>query len=292
MPDYSSSTLGVTGAAGHLGRAVIANLLARGAKRVVAITRDPAKLRDLPSPVEVRAGDFNHPASLLSAFSGIDRLLIVSTDDFNDRAGQHVRAIDAAEESGVTQVAYTSIASPYPDPPSIASDSHFWTEARLVSSAMTWSILRNNLYADYLLPTAQHAIATGQHFHAAAKGRRAYVTRDDCAAAAAGALLTADGRRIFDVSGPQALSGDDLASLFASLSGRSVSAQDVPADALIAGLKQSGVPDAMAALLARFDTDAAKGYLGIVTDAVAELTGRPPESVASFLGRNQTALAA
>lgn len=292
MSDFSSSTLGVTGAAGHLGRAVIANLLARGAKRVVAITRDPAKLRDLPSPVEVRAGDFNDPASLLGAFAGIDRLLIVSTDDFSDRAGQHVRAIDAAEKAGVKHLAYTSIASPYPDPSSIASDSHFWTEARLIASPLTWSILRNNLYADYLLPTAQHAIATGQHFHAAGNGRRAYVTREDCAAAAAGALLTAEGRRIFDVSGPEALSGDDLAALFASLAGRPVSAQNVPSDALIAGLKQGGLPEAMAGLLTRFDTDAAKGYLGVVTNAVAELTGRPPESVASFLGRNQTALAA
>lgn len=292
MSDFSSSTLGVTGAAGHLGRAVTANLLARGAKHVVAVTRDPAKLADLSTRVDVRAGDFNDPASLLNAFSGIDRLLVISTDDFTDRAGQHRRAIDAAEKAGVKHLAYTSITSPYPDPPSIASDSHFWTEARLIASPLTWSILRNNLYADYLLPAAQHAIATGQHVHAAGSGRRAYVTHDDCAAAAAGALLTAEGRRIYDVSGPEALSGDDLASLFANLSGRPVAAQNVPADALIAGLKQGGVPDAMAALLARFDTDAGKGYLGIVTDAVAELAGRPPESVASFLARSQTALAA
>jgi NAD(P)H dehydrogenase (quinone) len=292
MSDYSNSTLGVTGASGHLGRAVIANLLARGATHVVAITRDPAKLNDLAARVEVRAADFNDPASLSSAFAGIDRLLVISSDDFNDRAGQHRRAVDAAEASGVKHIAYTSIASPYPDPSSMVFDSHFWTEARLSQSGMTWSILRNNLYADYLLPTAQHAIASGQLFHAAQSGRRAYVTRDDCAAAAAGALLTADGRRVFDVTGPEALSSEDLAALFASLAGRPVVAQNLPADALTAGLKQGGVPEAMAGLLTRFDTDAAKGYLGIVTNAVEELTGRPPESVASFLARNQTALAA
>jgi NAD(P)H dehydrogenase (quinone) len=292
MSDFSNSTLGVTGAAGNLGRAVIANLLARGAKRVVAITRDPAKLSELASGIEVRQANFNDAASLSTAFAGIDRLLIVSTDDFNDRAGQQRRAIEAAEKTGVKHVAYTSIASPYTDPSSIAAHSHFWTEARLISSEMTWSILRNNLYADYLLPTAQHAIATGQLFHAAESGRRAYVTRADCAAAAAGALLTAEGRRIFDITGPQALSSDDLAAVFSELSGRPIVAQNIPGDALIAGFKQGGVPEAMAGLLARFDTDAAKGYLGIVTGAVVELTGQAPESVASFLARNQTALAA
>jgi NAD(P)H dehydrogenase (quinone) len=71
-----------------------------------------------------------------------------------------------------------------------------------------------------------------------------------------------------------------------------VAAQNIPGEALIAGLKQGGVPESMATLLARFDIDAAKGYLGIVTNAVEELTGRPAESVASFLARNQTALAA
>jgi NAD(P)H dehydrogenase (quinone) len=292
MSDFSASTLGVTGASGHLGRAVITNLLARGAKHVVAITRDPSKLSDLASRVEVRAADFRDPASLTGAFAGIDRLLIVSTDDFDDRAGQHIRAIDAAEKSGVGHVVYTSVTSLYPDPTSFVSDSHFWTEARLIRSGMTWSILRNNLYADYLLPAAQQAIATGQLFHASQSGRRAYVTRDDCAAAAAGALLSADGRRIFDISGPEALSSDDLAALFASLAGRPVTAQHLPADALIAGMRQAGVPDVMANVLTRFDTDAAQGYLGIVTNAVEQLTGRPPESVAAFLARNQTALAA
>ena len=292
MPNFADSTLAVTGASGHLGRAVIANLLARGAKHIVAITRDPAKLTDLPPGIEVRAADFNDPASLPAAFAGVDRLLVISTDQFDYRAGQQIAAIDAAENAGVKHIAYTSIASPYPDPLSLAADSHFWTEARLMASPMTWSILRNNLYADYLLPTAQHAIGSGQLFHAAQSGRRAYVTRDDCAAAAAGALLTAEGRRVFDISGPEALSGDDLASLFTELSGRPVSAQSVPVEGLLAGLKQGGVPDAMAGLLARFDTDAAKGYLGIVTGDVEELTGRAPEAVASFLARNETALAA
>jgi NAD(P)H dehydrogenase (quinone) len=292
MSDFSNSTLGVTGASGHLGRAVIANLLARGAKRVVATTRDPAKLGDLASRIEVRAADFNDPASLPKAFDGIERLLIISTDDFNDRAGQQRRVIDAAEAAGVKHIGYTSITSPYPDPPSLASNTHFWTEARLISGGTNWSILRNNLYADYLLPTAQHAIATGHLFHAARSGRRAYVTRDDCAAAAAGALLTTDGRRIFDISGPEALSSDDLAALFAKLSGRPVVAQNLPAEALIASMKKGGVPDVLAGVLTRFDTDAAKGYLGIVTNAVEELTGRPAESVATFLARDQTALAA
>jgi hypothetical protein len=47
----------------------------------------------------------------------------------------------------------------------------------------------------------------------------------------------------------------------------------------------------MAAVLATFETDAAKGLLGIVSNAVEELTGRPPQSVADYLSANKAALA-
>lgn len=292
MSDFSNSILAVTGASGHLGRLVIDDLLARGAKHLVAVTRDPKKLADLGSRVEIRAGDFDDPASLATAFAGVDRLLIVSTDGLETRVAQHRAAIAAAEAAGVKHIVYTGLTSPYPDPAGLVPNSHFWTEARLTASPLTWSILRNNQYSDYLVPGAQHAIATGQLFHAAGAGRRAYVTRADCAAAAAGALLTAEGRRIFDIGGPEALSGDDLAALFARLAGRPITAQSVPAAGLIAGLQQGGVPSEMAAVLARFDVDAGKGYLAILTDHVEELAGRRPESVASFLARNQAALAA
>ena len=69
MSDFSNSILAVTGASGHLGRLVIDDLLARGAKHLVAVTRDPKKLADLGSRVEIRAGDFDDPASLATAFA-------------------------------------------------------------------------------------------------------------------------------------------------------------------------------------------------------------------------------
>jgi len=293
MTKFLNSTLGVTGASGHLGHRVIELLLEAGAKHVVAVTRDPGKLADLAARgVEVRKGSFADPGALVSAFAGIERLLLVSTDDVVGRLSQQVAAVEAAEAAGVGHIAYTSVTSPYPDPEAFVPNSHFWTEARLIGGKADWTLLRNNLYADYQIPAAQHAISSGTLFHATGDGRRAFVTREDCAAAAAGALLRAEGKRIYDVSGPAALSADDLADLFSSLSGRPVRAQNVaPAD-LKAGLAQGGVPDAMASVLAQFDHDAARGYLGIVTGAVEELAGRAPQSVEEFLSSNRVALAA
>ena len=293
MNDFRTAKLAVTGASGHLGRRVVELLLEGGATNVVAITRDAGKLADFAKRgVEVRQASFDNPASQVSGFAGIDRLLIVSTDSLAARTEQQAAAVDAAEAAGVKHIVYTSLTSPYPDPAALIPNSHFWTEVRIASGAADWSILRNNQYTDYLIPGAQHAIATGTLFHAGATGGRAYVTREDCAAAAAGALLKAEGKRIYNIGGPAALSGDDLATLYNQLSGKPITAQNVPAEGLKAGLRQAGVPPEMADALTIFDTDTAKGYLGIVTADVAELSGRPAQSVADFLAANRAALGA
>jgi len=291
MTKFLNATLAVTGASGHLGRRVVELLLEAGATRIVAITRDPSKLADFAARgVDVRKASFDDTASLPAAFAGVERLLLISTDALEIRTTQQGAAIDAAEKAGVKHIAYTGLPSPYPDPTALVPNSHFWTEARLIRSSVDWSFLRNNLYADYQIPAAQHAIESGTMFHATGQGSRAFVTREDCAAAAAGALLSGEGKRIFNISGPEALTADQLAAVFADISGKPVRAQNLPGDALAGGLVKAGVPEGMAGVLVRFDTDAAKGYLGIVTSDVEELTGRPPQSIAAFLAANRPAL--
>ncbi len=292
MTKFSDATIGVTGASGNLARHVIAYLREGGAKRVVAITRKPEKLTDLGAGVDVRAGSFDEPAGLAKAFAGVERLLVISTDALGDRAAQHVAGFDAAVKAGVRHVAYTSIASPYPDTSPAASipNSHFWTEARIFASGLDFSILRNNLYTDFLLPGAHHAVASSTLYHAAGNGRRAFVTREDCAAAAGAALLKAEGKRIYDIDGPDALSGDDLAAILSEISGKPVKAVNVPPQGFAAGLVEAAhMPQSVADMMTRFETDAAKGYLGIVSGAFEELTGRKPRSVADFLKAHKSA---
>lgn len=292
MSDFSNSTIAVTGAAGHLGRAVIGYLQARGAKHIVAVTRDPAKLAGLKG-VEVRRGDFNDPVSLDAAFRGVDRLLIISTDTIGadgGRARQHIAAVDAAERAGVSYIAYTSITSPYPSDTALVANDHFWTEARIMQFKDDWTLLRNNIYLDMI--DVQRAAGSGQIIHAAGDGRKAQVTRDDCAAAAAGALLTASGRTVENVSGPELLSQEDIADAIARATGKPVAAVAISAGALIAGMIQHGLPENLARAFAAFDSDAARGFYGIVDDAVERLAGRKPQSLQALLDGRKAAQAA
>ncbi|HMH57749.1 MAG TPA: NAD(P)H-binding protein, partial [Galbitalea sp.] len=90
-----------SGASGHLGRAVVSELLQRpNGHQVVAITRTP---ETVSGPAQGRFGDYNRPESLAKAYAGLDRLLIITTIDPEPgkRGAQNVAAINAAVKAGV-----------------------------------------------------------------------------------------------------------------------------------------------------------------------------------------------
>ena len=293
----SNRTLLVTGASGHLGRRVAELLLGEGLRdRVVAMSRSVDRLGGLEAlGAETRSGDFDDPASLDRAFRGVDRLLIVSTDAVGQpgrRGEQHKVAIAAAARAGVRHVVYTSLTNPTPDSPlSIARD-HLESEAALAAAPFGFTALRNNLYAEFLVEALVEAAGSGsgsssgpgsgsgEYVTARGEGAIAYVSREDCARAAAAALASFfDGRRTMEVSGPEALTGNDLATLTGELTGRPVRHVSLAPEAWTQRLVEAGVPRANAELYVAYELAAARGLLGTVSDTVLQLTGTPPRSV-------------
>jgi NAD(P)H dehydrogenase (quinone) len=170
---------------------------------------------------------------------------------------------------------------------------HYGTEQALERSSLGYTFLRNNLYADLLPSALGHAVATGKLFRAAANGAVAYVTREDCARVAAATLGSSfEGRRIVEISGPAAVTFDEIARIASELTGKSIEYVPILRPAFEEALRSAGLPPFVASLYASFDEGAAKGELDLVTHSVEELTGKPPESVGSFLARNKAALLA
>ncbi|QXD16661.1 SDR family oxidoreductase [Rhodocaloribacter litoris] len=288
-------TLLVTGASGHLGRRVVERLLERGAGPVIATTRHPEKLADLAARgVDVRPADFDRPETLPPAFDGADRLLLISTDAV-DRPGrrfeQHRNAIDAAVRVGVRHIVYTSLFGVAPGSPITIADDHLRTEQALEAGGVGFTALRNNLYTDLLLMSLPPAVASGKLYAAAGDGGAAYVTREDCARAAAAALASDfEGTRRLEISGPAVVTYHELAALASELSGRPVEYVPVDVEAYVAGAVAAGLPEPVARMMASFDVAMQRGLLGPATDAVRELTGHPPTSVRAFLEAHRAAL--
>ncbi|HEY8577217.1 MAG TPA: NAD(P)H-binding protein [Devosia sp.] len=291
MTQFKDSTLLVTGAGGHLGRQVVEELLARGATKVVAGTRDPAQLADLAAKgVEVRRLDFDDAASLASAFAGIERALIVSTVAAN-RTQQQTNAVAAAKAAGVKYLAYTSAPNARPNSDAGGIADHFWTEQAVAASGLDFTLLRNHIYADMTVLTAGPTLASGQLFDATNGGGRNYVTRADAARTAAGALLSATGKEIVDVTGPAPVTQEEVAALYTKLTGKPVTRIGLSGEQLQGGLQAAGVPPFMATLLVAFDLDAAQGFHAVVTDTVERFSGRRPQTLESFMTANKATLA-
>jgi NAD(P)H dehydrogenase (quinone) len=297
MTEDNRRTLLVTGASGHLGRRVVELLLEANAGHIIAATRTPEKLADLVArDVEVRKADFDDPSSLADAFACVERLLIISTDvlDGTDRRiVQHRNAVNAAERAGVKHVVYTSLTNPEPASPIAIAPDHYATEQALAASSLGWTVLRNNVYTDYQVPSLMRAVSSGQLVAAAGTGGVGYVTREDCARAAAAALAAhSQERKTLDITGPAIVTQADLALIASAITGRPVTYVPVAPDAIIDGMVAAGLPKPVAKAYASFDIGIAQGTLAVASNAVAELTGQAPQSVHDFLATHRDALLA
>lgn len=297
MSVNGKSTLLVTGASGQLGSRVLELLLEAQVEptRIIGVTRTPEKLdRFSQYGITVRHASFDDPDAMVKAFTGADRLLLISTDAVGEpgyRLGQHRRAVKAAEQAGVRHVLYTSIAEARPNSPVAVTADHYGTEQALAESKMGYTALRNNIYADLQVFSLARAVQMGQLFSAAGEGRIAYVTREDCARVAAATLADEfEGRRSFDITGPEALSQADLAAIATKITGKQVTYVPIPVEALIEGMVGAGLPRPLAEVYASFDVGTAQGEFSNVSSAVETLTGRPPIRLADLLAAHRDQL--
>ncbi|HET8903617.1 MAG TPA: SDR family oxidoreductase [Saccharospirillum sp.] len=284
--------LAITGASGQLGRLVISSLLTEQgvpADQIIALTRHPEKLKELADQgIQVRQADFDDPASLKTAFEGVNRLLLISTDELVEsgkRLAQHKLAVSAAEQAGVRHMLYTSMPKPEGSAITFAGD-HLKTEQFIAESSLSWTILRNSWYFENLLMETGHILESGQWFTAAGDGRVANIARADLAAAAAAALASHDySNRTYTLTGKEAHTTAQMATLLSDVSGRSVVVVPITDEQKVAGLEQAGLPPVLAKIFASFDTNTRQGGVAEVTNDFNELTGREPMTLKDWLNQ-------
>jgi NAD(P)H dehydrogenase (quinone) len=286
----------VTGASGQLGRLAAEQLLDRlSPAELILVTRRPHALSDLAERgVEVRRGDFDEPESLAEAFAGGDRMLLISTLAIGSRVKQHQAALEAAAAAGVTRVVYTSLPKPVPNHPTgDVVEEHRQTEELLHNGDLAWTVLRNAPYAEFQVPLGAIAVTYGKLVTNAGDGRIAPISRNDCAAAAA-AVLTSDGHegQTYEITGPEALSQEDIARLLTEVSGHPVEVIESRDRKLLWGLTRLGTPKPVARAIVQLGAATREGYFDVVDPAFEKLVGRPPRTLREILVEHRGELAA
>lgn len=220
----------VSGASGQLGGLIVEDLLARGVapRDLILVSRTPEDLsRYAAMGASTRFGDFTRPESLATAYAGGDRMVIISLNTrgnpdprvATERAALQKTAIDVAVAAGIDHIVYTSFVDADRNESPIAVD-HRITEADLRASGVAWTSLRNQWYADRIIGEAAAMVRQRRVLVRPDEVGVAYVTREDCAAAAA-AVLTTPGHenRVYEITGPARFTSRDLAAIASEITG-------------------------------------------------------------------------
>jgi len=275
----------ITGANGHLGQIVIDRLLElTPASELGVSVRNPesaAALKD--RGVRVRRGDFDDPASLVDAFEGASKVLIVSTDVIGPkRIQQHVAAIEAAATASVGRVYYTSSIDPTADAAFFPSIDHFQTEEALRGSGLAYTILRNAIYADFAPRFLGNAVESGI-LAGPADAPIAYASRRDLGFAAAAALLEdRQGNETVSLTGSEAVDLAGLAEIVSKATGKKIQRVVVGDEDYKAALVQHGVPEPVADVTLGIFVESRKGEWAKVDPALEALIGSKPTTVAEI----------
>lgn len=300
--------IAITGASGQYGRLATARLIALGrARDLILMTRSPDRLDQFTAlGCEVRFGDYDRPESLLAAFAGADKLLLISGTRVGARVAQHQAAIDAARSAGVRHVAYTSfIGIDDPANPAEVRHDHFATEAALKASGLAWTMLRDAHYADAMIVMAGPGVmAGGQWVSNAGAGREAMVWREDCVDCAVAVLAGPESDngghegQAYDITGPELQTFGEVAALMAEVTGRPIAYRSVSDAEQYALFDAMGIPrrpvddSSVAGIpwnsddMVTFGQAIREGFLQMCSGDVERLLGRPAKSVRQMIEAN------
>jgi NAD(P)H dehydrogenase (quinone) len=278
----------VTGATGQLGQIVIEKLSEKiPTNQIAALVRDIAKAEHLTSKgIDVRLGDYHSADSLLAAFQGVEKLLLISSNDFNDRLGQHKNAIDAAVKAGVKHVFYTGVTmneiNTSPLKPLL--EEHYLTEDYLKASGLSYTFLQNSLYAEVIpMFLGENVLETGVFFPAG-DGKVAFAVRQDLGEATANILVSGGHEnQTYHLTGSETTSFDEVAAILSELSGKEVPYIN-PENAVFEGaLKQFGLPEPIIQLSVLFAAGIKNNDFNKTYDSLEKFLGRKPTDLKTYL---------
>ena len=280
----------VIGARSKIGSALIGELVTKG-EAVRALVRSGEVKGALPEAVETVTGDLADLESLRLALRGIDRMFLLCGPT-REEVALNRNAIDVAKEVGVRLLVRSSILGSDAGSQATFVRDHGACDAYLLASGLPHAIVRPNLFSQNVSENTIPSIDADGNFYVNAGDARISLTDTRDVAAVAATLLSEPGHenQIFDVTGPEALSYDDVATKVSQALGRTITFVDTLDEAVKGALLGFGMDEwlvgALVDLYQDYRRSGTDGYAAQVTDTVERVTGQPAHSLDQLLAEH------
>ncbi len=280
----------VTGATGSFGKQAVQFLSKRtDVSNIAVLVRDESKTLELKNAgVEIRPGNYDDISSLKSAFTGIDKLLFVSANDINKRMPQHKNVLEAAKESGIKHIVYTSFIrknETESSPIAAVSKVHLYTEDVLLKSDIAYTILQNSLYMEFIpFYIGDNILENQMIYFPSGNGKVAFLLRTEMAEIAAN-ILTSEGHenKIYVLASEKSYSYSDIANMISKITRKDIKFVSPPVDEYMSSLKKAGVPESLIQMKAGFAQAIQQGEFDNANPEISKLLGRKPVTPEEFL---------
>ncbi len=271
----------VTGAAGNLGRALIATLLTKiSTSQISILTRKEEKRTEFHSKgFNAFLGSYDDVIALENAMEGVDTVLLISSGDQGDRMQEHKNVIDTAKKKDVKHIAYTSRC--LNDRNTLANKlmvEHFDTEDYILATGLQYTFFRNILYMDAIPQFIGGKIVLEKGiFLPAGDGKVSFALRCEMGEAMANVLLAEKKEdKIYNFTGDKIYSFYDIASILSELSNKEVKYTNVETAVFEGMMKQRNLPEPVIQKIVDFITDIRHNQEANIYDDLEIQLGRKP----------------
>ena len=269
----------VTGATGNTGSLLVPALLRAGVD-VRILVRDEAKAKPLKDlGAEVVLGDLDKPETILPAVKNVDKIYLLTWNG-ETQLQQAINVIDAAKKSGNPHIVRHSM---WGSENSRIIKQGYKIEEILKESGLPWTILKPTFYMQNTMMAAQTISSNGVIYWDMKDGKLGMIDVRDIADAAF-AVITGKGHegKEYILTGPEAISFNDVAKIFSNVLDTEIKYVSVPGEAALQSMVGMGLPEWIAKGYVELSEGFSENFANSTTRNVEILTGHPSRSFEQF----------
>ncbi|MBY8913922.1 SDR family oxidoreductase [Bacillus sp. YC2] len=278
----------ITAATGNLGRKVVEEALqVIKPEELVLTVRNPKKAESISTQgVTVKKADYNSIDEMVNAFEGTDVLIYIPSISFPStvRIAEFEKSVQAAEKAKVKHVIFVGFVADQENNPFKMSPFFGYASRRLASSNLSYTLVRNAMYADPLVPYLPELAERGRLLYPVGEGKISFISREDIAKAV---IQLASNPKLhggrYTLTSEKAYSMPELAQILSKVSHSAINYNPMTVEEFASAYDE---PKGFGEILVSLYVAAERNLMDEVTDDYQLITGEKTEELESYLMRN------